>query len=581
VTPFGDGALLVEVDDVAAAHRLARRLDGERGGGAPAALGESVVGFGNVVVHLEPGRERPEVVEGWLRDLARRIPDQSGDAAAGGEERQVVIPVAFDGPDLGAVAAGLGTTPRAVAEALMGAALEVAFVGFSPGFPYLVGLPASLASVTRRATPRPSVPAGSVAVGGGFASVYPQSTPGGWMLLGRTSLRLFDPHRPPYALLRAGDAVRFTDERPSRRGTGATAAAPGPISPARDDPSGVRRPLLVNRGARFAEILQPGVLSLVQDRGRQSVAGQGVPRAGPADPEAMRLANRLAGNPDGAAAVEVTAAGPSLRFAGDAHITVVGVGPEAVEVLVDGRSVGSGAVLPVVDGQVVSIGRVRAGLRAYLAVAGGFDIPLEVGSRASDMLCGLGPGPLRIGDRLGLGPPSRPLGLLSPPRVPFGSGRRPVLRVIPGPHLVPSDRLPGLLSRPWTVGGASNRVGLRLEADGDRLHRPAGDRPTDAGGRPATDRGMTIPSTGMVTGAVQIPPDGNPIVLMPDHATVGGYPVACCVISADLPVLGQLRPGDTVDFATVGRNEALDARDRWERSMAERVSGWFPTAAGT
>jgi KipI family sensor histidine kinase inhibitor len=560
LVPFGDGALLVEVDDVAAAHRLARRLDRERGGdGAPAALGESVVGFGNVVVHLEPGREGPEVVEGWLRDLARRISDRSGDAAAGGDGARVVIPVAFDGPDLGAVATDLGRTPRAVVDALTGAALEVAFVGFSPGFPYLVGLPADLASVPRRATPRPSVPAGSVAVGGGFASVYPQSTPGGWMLLGRTSLRLFDPHRPPYSLLQAGDGVRFTVERPT--------------GPASDGPTGGRRPLLVNRGDRFAEILEPGVLSLVQDGGRRSVAGQGVPRAGPADPEAMRLANRLAGNPDGAAAVEVTAAGPTLRFTGDAHFTVVGVGLDAVEILVDGRPVGSGRVVPVVDGQVVSVGRVRDGLRAYLAVAGGFDTPLEVGSRASDVLCGLGPGALRAGDRLGLGPPSRPLGWLAPPRVPFGSGPRPVLRVIPGPHPVPSDRLPRLYARPWTVGTASNRVGLRLESDGDRS--------TDAGGKPATDRGAAIPSTGMVTGAVQIPPDGDPIVLLPDHATVGGYPVACCVISADLPILGQLRPGDTVDFAPVNRREALDAWDRWERSMAERVSGWFPTAAGT
>jgi len=391
------------------------------------------------------------------------------------------------------------------------------------------------------------------------------------MLLGRTSLRLFDPQRPPYALLRAGDAVRFTDERRSRGPTGTTAGAPGPIGAATDGPHRGRRPLLVNRGARFAEILEPGVLSLVEDQGRRSVAGQGVPRAGPADPEAMRLANRLAGNPDDAAAVEVTAAGPSLRFTGDAHVTVVGVGLEAVDVLVDGRGVGSGTVVPVVDGQVVSVGRVRAGLRAYLAVAGGFDIPLAVGSRASDMLCGLGPGPLRAGDRLGLGPPGRPLGLLSPPGIAFGSGRRPVLRVLPGPHRVSPDRWRRLLSGPWTVGAASNRVGLRLESTADRPERPPATGPAPA----------AIPSTGMVTGAVQIPPDGNPIVLMPDHATVGGYPVACCVISADLPVLGQLRPGDTVEFTPVDRGEALEARDRWERSMAERVSGWFPTAVGT
>ena len=407
-----------------------------------------------------------------------------------------------------------------------------------------------------------------MAVGGGFASVYPQCTPGGWMLLGRTSLPLFDPHRRPYALLRAGDAVRFTAERRSRGDAGATAGVPG-------------RPLLANRGARFAEVVEPGVLSLVEDLGRRSVAGQGVPRAGPADPEAMRLANRLAGNPDDAAAVEATAAGPSLRFAGDAHVTVVGVGPEAVDVLVDGRPVRPGTVVPVVDGQVLSVGRVRAGLRAYLAVSGGFDIPVEVGSRASDMLCGLGPGPLRAGDRLDLGPPSRPLGLLSPPRVPFGSGRRTALRVLPGPHPVPADRLERLLSGRWAVGAASNRVGLRLEAPADAADGPVEYGSSGAGRDPAADRvPTTIPSTGMVTGAVQIPPDGNPIVLMPDHATVGGYPVACCVISADLPALGQLSPGDIVEFTPVDRAAALEAKDRWERSMDERVSGWFPTTAG-
>ncbi len=121
------------------------------------------------------------------------------------------------------------------------------------------------------------------------------------------------------------------------------------------------------------------------------------------------------------------------------------------------------------------------------------------------------------------------------------------------------------------VGEASNRIGVRLLAAGGTRAHGAGDGATVPG----------IPSTGMVTGAVQVPPDGNPIVLMPDHATVGGYPVACCVISADLPVLGQLRPGDTVHLRTVDADEARRAWERAERALDERVSGWFPTAAGT
>jgi KipI family sensor histidine kinase inhibitor len=558
VSPFGDGALLVEVDDVAAAHRLAGLVESERaGGGAPAAVEEWVVGFGNLVVHLDPESGSLDGVEAWLSALASRIPgpepDRDRDRPGG---RRVVIPVTFDGPDLGPVATGLGVGPRAVVDALCGVDLPVAFLGFAPGFPYLVGLPPGLASVPRRPTPRPSVPAGSVALAGGFASVYPQATPGGWPILGRTSLPLFDREQPPYALLRAGDAVCFVEEREDP-------AAPGWE---RGEPE-VPRPLLRNRGPAFAEVVEPGLLSLVEDGGRRSTAALGVPRAGPADPGAMRLANRLVGNPDGAAAVEATALGPTLRFTGARHLAVVAVDRDAVELRLDGRPVASGVVLPVASGQEVAVGRIRAGLRAYLAVSGGFDLPLELGSRSSDVLCGLGHGPLRTGDRLDLGPPTRPHGVLAYPTAPPGAGGHREVRVLPGPHRLAPIRYRQLLSRVWTVGEDSNRVGIRL--------LPA----DDEGPRPGAGPG--IPSTGMVTGAVQVPPDGRPIILMPDHATVGGYPVACCVIAADLPLLGQLGPGDTVSFTAVDPAAARRARQQWERALDERVSGWFPTAAGT
>ena len=339
-----------------------------------------------------------------------------------------------------------------MAASLCGTDLEVAFLGFAPGFPYLVGLPAELASIPRRSSPRPSVPAGSVAVAGGYASVYPQSTPGGWMLLGRTSLPLFDRGRPPYALLRPGDTVRFTEADRS-----------GPPDPFRTEAvaPGTRLPL-ENRGSRFIEVLEPGLLSLVEDQGRCSSAALGVPGAGPADPEAMRLANRLMGNPDGAAAIELTARGPTLRFHGDTWVTVVGATAGAVDILVDGRRAHSGVVVPVADGQVVSVGRIRSGLRAYLAVSGGVDTPREIGSRSSDVLCGLGPGPLRAGDRLDLGSPARPRGRLSFPAVaPEDGGPRP-LRVLAGPHRLAPDHYRELCSRPWTVGEASNRIGIRL-----------------------------------------------------------------------------------------------------------------------
>ena len=220
----------------------------------------------------------------------------------------------------------------------------------------------------------------------------------------------------------------------------------------------------MNRGRRFIEVLEPGLLSLVEDRGRLRTATLGVPEAGPADPEGLRLANRLMGNPDGAAAVELTASGPTLRFHGDAHVAVVGTGYRDVDVLLDGRRVDSGTVVPVEDGQVVSIGRIRSGLRAYLAVSGGIDTPLEIGSRSSDVLCGVGPGALRAGDRLDLGPPSRPRGRLSYPAPSAQDGLPRAIRVLSGPHPLSEGRFGQLCAQPWVVGNASNRIGIRLVA---------------------------------------------------------------------------------------------------------------------
>ena len=203
VIPFGDRALLVEVDDVAAAHLLAAAVDRARARGrAPRSVTEVVVGMGNVVIHLDE-RTDGDDVHRWVESIATRPPPTP--PGAGPARGPVHLPVVFDGPDLEEVAGLTGHTGDQVVALLTGARLTVAFLGFAPGFPYLTGLPPVLAAVPRRSTPRTAVPAGSVAVGGGFASVYPRSTPGGWRLLGRTATPMFDPDHPPFALLRPGD----------------------------------------------------------------------------------------------------------------------------------------------------------------------------------------------------------------------------------------------------------------------------------------------------------------------------------------------------------------------------------------
>ncbi|HEX3840501.1 MAG TPA: 5-oxoprolinase/urea amidolyase family protein [Acidimicrobiales bacterium] len=561
VVPFGDSAWLVEVDDVETAHRLASAVEAAMAAGsAPTGTGDVVVGFHSLVVRTDPLTSQPERCQSWLAELAAADlsgsrPDDDHGATSG---RRIEVPTVFNGPDLEEVAAAAGVSTEAVVDLLTGGDLQVAFLGFSPGFSYLVGLPPALAGIERRATPRTSVPPGSVALAGGFAAIYPRASPGGWMLVGQTSLPLFDPEVAPYARLRSGDIVRFraADETERRDGvTDAPVAADAAASP---------RAAARARSQRFVEVLEPGLLTLVEDGGRSSVASIGIPDAGPADPDAMRLANRLVGNPEDAGALEVTARGPTLRFEGDAHVAVVAAASDVVDVRVDGHTAGTDSVVPVRSGQTVAIGQVRHGLRAYLAVAGGIDILPVVGSRSSDVLSGLGLGPLVMGDQLDLGIPDHPRGLLTHSPAALQPAAEARIRVVEGPHPLGRANLEALCSVRWRVADASNRVGLRLSAP---------DTPLTPAGR--------ILSTGTITGAIQVPPDGQPIVLMPDHATVGGYPIIACVISADLAKLGQLRGGDHLRFELVSPESARSSLVEHERRLSGRVSGWFPAESGT
>lgn len=589
IVPYGDRAWLISTGGTIGAHRLfaALSLAGPGPGAgagehrAPAGLIEATVGFESVVVELsDPAMadgapdDDPGAWEAWLVAASRNAldgapsmarnsePARSSEPALGTRRdaatapRTISIPAEFDGPDLDEVSELLGTTPAGVIDRLLAAELTVAFIGFSPGFPYLVGLPDDLASVERRATPRSSVPAGSIAVAGGFATVYPHPTPGGWQLLGRTDLSLFDPDRPPYALLRAGDTVRFLP----RSVTGLTR----PSAPTVEGPSW-RGPLTTD-ASRAVEILDPGLFSLVQDAGRRSMGGLGIPRAGPADPVTMELANRLMGNPPGAAAIEITARGPRFRVDDDLHLTVVGIRDDAVPITVDGRPVADGVVIPVAAGQVVEIGVVRHGIRSYLALSGGIESPVVVGSRSSDVLANLGIGALMVGDRLGLGAPTTPHGHLAFTGSLDAGDDGWTFRVVGGPHQTGRTWLAHLESAAWEVGESSNRVGVRLRPRNGSLRSP-----------PAPS---SVPSTGMITGSIQLPPDGNPIILMPDHATVGGYPVIATVISADRGNLGQLSPGDIVRFTEVDLHTARTAAKERIRELNNRISGWYPTTTG-
>jgi biotin-dependent carboxylase-like uncharacterized protein len=279
-------------------------------------------------------------------------------------------------------------------------------------------------------------------------------------------------------------------------------------------------------------VLAPGPLATVQDRGRAGYAGIGVPRSGAADAAAAGLANRLVGNLDTAATVEVTAGG--LRVRAERALLVAVTGAPA-PVSVDGRAAPFGAPFPLAAGSELALGRPPVGLRTYLAVRGGVDVPPVLGSRSTDTLSGLGPAPLAPGDLLPVGDlrGEEPFVDVAPVRAPSSA---PVLRVLPGPRrdwLQPAAWT-RLTTRPWTVTANSNRVGLRL--DGPELTRARDDE---------------LPSEGLVPGALQVPPDGAPVLFLADHPVTGGYPVLAVVLTADLPAAAQLRPGDTLTFRPV------------------------------
>lgn len=465
---------------------------------------------------------------GHAREKGGLTPGRHGDHRFGGSSgATVVLPVRYDGADLAEVAQLTGLDRAEVVRRHTAGEYTVAFGGFIPGFAYLTGLD-PLLHLPRRSTPRERVPAGSVAIAGEFSAVYPTATPGGWLLLGTCGVPLFDVDRVPPALLPPGTRVRFVAE-PDVTATHAVAA-----SSAAAQGTGADRPRTA-RSVSVVEVLSPGVLTLVQDGGRPGLAAVGVGRSGAADAGARRLANRLVGNAADAAVLETLVGGLELRFPAGGVVALAGA---EVPAWVDGVPVGSHAATRVPPGGVLSTGHATRGLRGYVAVRGGVDVPPVLGSRACDQLSGLGPAPLRVGEILPIGTRVQDAAQPwpDPPRVwpPEPAG----LQVLPGPRAdwFARGALDALCAGRYTVTAASNRVALRLE--GPVVRR--------------LDRGE-LPSEPLVPGAVQVPPDGRPVVFGADHPVTGGYPVVAVLDAKSLDVAAQLRPGQAVVFARADR----------------------------
>lgn len=278
------------------------------------------------------------------------------------------------------------------------------------------------------------------------------------------------------------------------------------------------------------EVLSPGSLTLVQDRGRPGLARLGVAPAGAMDRAALALGNRLVGNPPDSAGLEVLLGGLVLHFAEATWIAVTGAwGP----VTVDDEEVPAHTAVLAGANAVLRMGPATAGVRYYLAVRGGIAVPPVLGSRSRDTLAGLGPLPLGEGDRLTVGSPGHPVPAVDLVPVDPPPVGEVTLHVRPGPRVdwFAPAAWDALLRRTWIVSTRSDRTGIRLE------------------GVPLTRRRHDeLPSEGMIAGAIQVSPDGSPTILAVDHPITGGYPVIAVLTDESLDALGQLRPGQRIRF---------------------------------
>jgi antagonist of KipI len=308
-------------------------------------------------------------------------------------------------------------------------------------------------------------------------------------------------------------------------------------------------------------VLKPGLLTSVQDRGRHGYAALGVGAAGAMDEPALRLAHALVGNAEAAAALEITLLGPRLRLDADAIIALTGAPFDAT---LDGQPLAAWRAQRIAAGSVFDGGAARRGAHAYLAVAGGFASEPVLGSRSGDLNARIGPfdgRALRAGDELTIGnaAPYAAHGRANwslDPRPWFDPDPARPIRLIRGAHVAALDEASqaALFTAPFRIGAQSNRVGFRLEGLPLALATP-----------------LELISEAVAAGAVQLPSGGQPIVLMAEHPTTGGYPRIAHVAAIDLPRLAQRRAGDTLTFAPMELNDAQTRYLAHEREIERMI----------
>ncbi|QWE16040.1 5-oxoprolinase/urea amidolyase family protein [Polynucleobacter sp. AP-Nino-20-G2] len=446
--------------------------------------------------------------------------------------------------DLAPIAHACNMTIQEVINLHKSATYTADILGFMPGFAYFSGLDPKL-KLPRLPSPRPAVPKGSVAIAELQTAIYPRTTPGGWNIIGRSPNALFDIEKHPPGLFMAGDQMQIDEISLDEFSA---------LDKSNTRPEFIRATADPIKNA-LIEITQGGTLTTIQDEPRQNLSHWAVGPGGACDLRSLQLANALVANPLDMAAIEMTSTGPSILFHADTCIAWVGANCEAI---VNGARIPGNRPVWIAHGSSLKFSPLNPGFRAVLSIGGGLDLPDILERKGSHLSADIGHKRLEKGDVLFLKNPQAPLRseflkklhqnapLPSFPKWKIRSPFLPSSSVtsiycLPGPHLhflTAKDR--NLFwSSIWTVSNQSNRMGVRLQSD-FKIKKSL----------------PNIPSQAITFGTVQFPSSQEPIVMLAEHQTTGGYPRLAEVIQSDQVKLAQMKPGDKLQLIPIDLQEA-------------------------
>ena len=448
--------------------------------------------------------------------------------------QEVIIPIRYTGEDLVQVAELQGLSVAEVIQKHQQSVWNVAFIGFAPGFAYLTSPDRPFTDIPRLLVPRKKIPAGALGLAGQYSGIYPKDSPGGWQLIGITSEKMWDLQRQNPALLLPGMTVHFED----------VTHQPTTVN--------VLEKIVPTIKPKFVDALftvtAPSLQTLIQDEGRLNQSKIGVGSAGAMDLSAMHSANRIVGNPSQTAVIEVLNGGLKAKVHRATVIAVTGAISTIRIKFSDGQSANfqSYQAIALDEGDEFFIQTPTSGLRNYLAVRGGIEVDPVLQSASFDSLAVLGPAPLKVGDTLYQGQvKTTHISVTEVAKLNLPKVRDVVeLDIVMGPRTdwFDTDSIERLCQQTWLVTQESNRVGLRLLGEHPLVRKIT----------------RELESEGTCIGALQIPPNGQPVLFMNDHPLTGGYPVIASVAKHHWDLVAQIPAGCQIKFRKIAEFTDLE-----------------------